>query len=149
MKYFKDMLREHEYDRSKFRVNGATWVLLSVIFCIMVFPKNIAVFGLLMLSFADSTSALAGRMWGKKQFAPNRSYVGTIVFFIVGLLIMMLAPKYFYAGKEYLIAFIAVIVTTIADAMSLPVDDNFTIPVTACTVMFVLYLLLYPGIALL
>src|SRR4030095_2264074 len=95
MKYFKDMLREHEYDRSRFRVNGATWVLLSAIFCIIVFPKLIAVFGLLMLSFADSTSALAGRMWGKKQFAPNRSYVGTITFFIVGIIVMLLAPKYF------------------------------------------------------
>lgn len=148
MKHFKDMLREHEYDRSRFRVNGATWVLLSAIFCIIVFPKLIAVFGLLMLSFADSTSALAGRMWGKKQFAPNRSYVGTIVFFIIGLIIMALAPKYLGEGKEYLIAFIAVIVTTVADSLILPVDDNFTIPVTACTVMFILYLLLYPGMLL-
>lgn len=148
MKHFKHMLRAHEYDRTKFRINGASWVLFSCIFCIMIFPKLIAVFGLLMLSFADSTSALAGRMWGKKQFAPNRSYVGTGVFFLVGIVIMLVSPKYFGAGTEYLIAFIAVILTTIADASTLPVDDNFTIPVTACVVMYVLYLLLYPGVTL-
>lgn len=146
MKHFKDMLREHEYDRSKFRINGASWVLFSCILCILIFPKLIAVFGLLMLSFADSTSALAGRMWGKKQFAPNRSYVGTGVFFLVGIIIMLVSPKFSGSGLEYLIAFITVIVTTIADASTLPVDDNFTIPVTACTVMYVLYLLLMPGV---
>lgn len=145
MKYFKHMLREHEYDRSRFRINGASWVLLSAIFCIIIFPKYIAIFGLLMLSFADSSSALAGRLWGKKQFAPNRSYVGTAVFFIVGLFIVFLSPKYFPGYKEYIIAFIAMAVTTAADAANIPVDDNFTIPVTACVTMYILYLLLYPG----
>jgi dolichol kinase len=146
LKYFKQMLREHEYDRGKYRINGATWVLLSAIFCIIVFPKLIAVFGLLMLSFADSTSALTGRMWGKKLFAPNRSYVGTAVFFIIGLIIAAAAPKYFGSGKEFIIAGTAVIATTIIDALSLPVDDNFTIPVTACVVMYILYILIFPGI---
>jgi dolichol kinase len=148
VKYFKHMLREHEYNRGAYRINGASWVLLSAIFCILVFPKLIAVFGLLMLAFADSTSALAGRMWGKNQFAPNRSYVGTIVFFIVGIVIMFLTPKYFGDSLEYVILFIAVIITTIADASTLPVDDNFTIPVTACIVSYVLYLLLFPGMTL-
>lgn len=146
MRYFKVMLREHEYDRSKFRINGASWVLFSAIFCIILFPKFIAIFGLLMLSFADSTSALAGRLWGKKQYAPNRSYVGTAVFFIVGIVVLIFSPKYFGGMTEYLIAFLTVIATTAADAMNLPVDDNFTIPVTACVVMFLLYLLFYPGI---
>jgi dolichol kinase len=146
LKYFKDMLREHEYDKHRFRVNGASWVILSAIFCILVFPKLIAVTGLLMLSFADSTSALLGRLFGKKQYAPNRSYVGTAVFFAVGLLVAFLAPKYFYTVKEFSISLIMVAATTIADGLSLPVDDNFTIPVVSCFVLYLLYMLLYPGI---
>lgn len=146
VKYFKRMLREHEYDRSKFRISGATWVILASIFCIIFFPKLIAITGLLMLSFADSTSALLGRLYGKKQYAPNRSYVGTAVFFVVGIIIVFLAPKYFGGVKEYVIAFIAVVVTTFADALNLPVDDNFTIPVVCCGVMYLLYILFYPGI---
>lgn len=148
VKFFKHMLREHEYNRGAVRINGATWVLLSSIFCILLFPKLIAVFGLLMLAFADSTSALAGRIWGKKQYAPNRSYVGTAVFFIVGMIIMMLAPKYFGSGKEYFVLSIAVIATTVADSLILPVDDNFTIPITACIVSYILFLLLFPGMTL-
>ncbi|KXK56415.1 MAG: dolichol kinase [Chlorobi bacterium OLB5] len=143
---FRHMLREHEYDRTRFRINGASWVIFAAILCILIFPKLIAVTGLLMLAFADSTSALLGRLFGKKQYAPNRSYVGTVTFFAVGIIIMFLTPKYFYTAKEYIITLIAVIATTAADASSLPVDDNFTIPVVCCTVMYVLYLLLYPGI---
>lgn len=146
LKNFKHMLREHEYDRNRFRINGASWVIFAAIFCIILFPKLIAVTGLLMLSFADSTSALAGRMFGKKQYAPNRSYVGTITFFVVGIIIMFLAPKYFGTIKEYIIVLIAVIVTTVADGLSLPIDDNFTIPVVCCSVLYLLYVLLYPGI---
>ncbi len=146
LKYFRVMLREHEYDKQRFRINGASWVILSAIFCILVYPKLIAVTGLLMLSFADSTSALLGRLFGKKLYAPNRSYVGTGVFFVVGLLVALLTPKYFYSAGEYVLGIIMVIVTTVADGLSLPVDDNFTIPVVSCTVLYVLYLLNYPGI---
>jgi dolichol kinase len=146
MRYFRHMLREHEYDRSKFRINGASWVIFASIFCIILFPKLVAVTGLLMLSFADSTSAILGRLYGKKQYAPNRSYVGTAVFFVIGIIIMFVSPKYFATPKEYILVFIAVIFTTVADALTIPVDDNFTIPVTCCTTMYLLYLLLYPGI---
>jgi dolichol kinase len=148
MKYFKDLLREHEYDRTKFRVNGASWVIFSAIFCIILFPKLIAVTGLLMLSFADSTSALAGRLWGKKQFAPNRSYIGTIVFFVVGIFVMAFAPKYFGTAREYALCFAALVVTTGADAMSLPIDDNFTIPAVCCGTMYLLYIILFPNVIL-
>jgi dolichol kinase len=148
LKYFKDLLREHEYDRNKFRVNGASWVIFSGIFCIILFPKLIAVTGLLMLSFADSTSALAGRLWGKKQFAPNRSYVGTIFFFAVGILVILFAPKYFGTMKEYAIGLAALIITTIADASTLPFDDNFTIPVVCCGALYILYIIFFPGVIL-
>lgn len=147
LKNFKHLLREHEYDRTRFRINGASWVIFAAILCILIFPKLIAITGLLMLTFADSTSALLGRMFGKKQYAPNRSYVGTAVFFIVGLIIIALVPKYFGTVKEYIILLIAVIATTVADSLKLPVDDNFTIPVTCCTVLYALYAVLYPGFA--
>src|SRR4030095_2458656 len=148
LKYFKDMLREHEYDRSRLRINGASWVIFSAIFCIILFPKLIAVTGLLMLSFADSTSALTGRLFGKKQFAPNRSYTGTLTFFIVGVIIVLAAPKYTGSLKEYIIGFIMVVVTTAADALTLPIDDNFTIPAVSCSVLYLFYIILFPNIIL-
>ncbi len=145
-KFFSYMLREHEYDTKKIRINGACWVIIADIICIIAFPKLIAVTGMLLLSLADSTSAIAGRLYGKKQYTANRSYAGSITFFAVGMLIIFLSPKYFYESKEYIIGIIAVLGTTIADALNLPSDDNLTIPIVASVLLYVLYILFYPGI---
>jgi len=139
MKYFKHMLREHEYDKRSFRINGASWVILSCIICIFLFPKLIAIMGMLMLSLADSTAGILGRLYGKKQYAPNRSYVGTASFFVVGLFIIAVTPKYTYSLNEYLIGFIAVFITTFAEAFNLHIDDNFTIPFVGSLSLYVLY----------
>ena len=139
MKYFKHMLREHEYDRKKFTINGATWVLLSCILCILVFPKMIAIMGMLMLSFADSTAGIMGRLFGKKQYAPNRSYIGTGSFFIAGILVMFFTPMYNGSPAEYAVRGAALFITTFAEAFNLHIDDNFTIPVVGSLSLYVLY----------
>lgn len=146
LKYFKSMLRNHEIDRSKMRINGASWVLAADILCILIFPKYIAITGMLLLSFSDSLSGLFGRLFGKKQFAPNRSYVGTITFFLVGVLIVFFTPKYLYVPVEYYMALFAVLVTTVADSVNLPVDDNFAIPIVYSGFLYVLYLIFLPSV---
>jgi len=146
MKFFKEMLREHEYDTRKLRMNGATWVLIADVICILLFPKLIAITGMLMLSLADSTSGLIGRVFGRKHFVPNRSIPGTAAFFIVGVLIIIFAPKYHYSSTEYVIGFFAVLGTTIVDVLTPPVDDNLSIPIAASALLYVLYLIFLPGI---
>jgi dolichol kinase len=141
MKYFKHMLREHEYEKGRFRINGATWVILSCIICILLFPKLIAIMGMLMLSLADSTAGILGRLFGKKQYAPNRSYLGTAVFFIMGLIVIAVTPKYTYSLNEYLIGFAAVVITTFAEAFNLHIDDNFTIPFAGSLSLYMLYMI--------
>lgn len=140
MKYFKHMLREHEYDRRKFNINGASWVLLSCIICILLFPKLIAMMGMLLLSFADSTAGIIGRLFGKKLYAPNRSYAGTIAFFIAGIAVVIFAPMYNGSAAEYGIRIAAVVITTFAEAVNLHIDDNFTIPFVGSVSLYVLYM---------
>jgi len=148
MKIFGVMLREHEYDISRFRVTGATWVLLSCIFCIILFPKIIAISGMLMLSFADSSSALAGRIFGKKKITDNRTFIGTLVFILAGFTVIIFSPKYLWSFKEYMFYFVAVITTAIIDILKIPIDDNFTIPVSFCLIIYIFYKLFFPGLAL-
>jgi dolichol kinase len=140
------MLREHEYDTRRIRINGASWVFIADIICIAAFPKLIAITGMLLLSLADSTSAIVGRVYGKKHYMPNRSLPGSLAFFIVGLLIVFVSPKYFYVPKEYFIGSLAVIFTTIIDALNLPADDNLVIPVASSVLLYVLYIIFFPGI---
>jgi dolichol kinase len=89
---------------------------------------------------------LLGRLYGKKKYAPNRSFVGTVVFFIVGLIVIAVTPKYTYSVKEYVIGFGAVVFTTFAEAINLYVDDNFTVPFIASLSLYVFYLIFMNGI---
>ncbi|RPI15842.1 MAG: hypothetical protein EHM58_13145 [Ignavibacteriae bacterium] len=146
LRFFKHMLRNHEIDRNKFRVNGATWLLIGDVIAIIFFPKLIAVTGMLLLSLADSFSGIVGRLYGKKEYAPNRTYIGSLTFLAVGLIIAFAAPKYNYSWIEYLIAAITVIITTIVDGMNLPTDDNFAIPIVSSALLYVLYMIFFPGI---
>lgn len=145
VRYFAAMLRSHEYNKDSFRLNGASWVIISFLVCIIIFPKLIAITAMFILSLADSTSGLVGKLFGKRKYAPNRTYLGTIVFFLAGALVVIFTPKYYYSFNEYLIAFISLTFTTIADSLNLPLDDNFTIPVTFSVVLYLLYLQFYPG----
>jgi len=45
LRYFKSMLRDHEADRRKIRINGASWLLAADVLCIIIFPKYIAITG--------------------------------------------------------------------------------------------------------
>ncbi len=146
LKYFKTLLREHETDRKKIRINGATWLLLADVLCIILFPKYIAIAGMLLLSLSDSLSAIFGRLYGKRHFAPNRSVVGTVTFFVVGAVIVMLTPKYNNTPVEYYLSFSALLLTTIADSVNLPADDNFVIPLLYSGFLYVLYLIFLPSI---
>lgn len=67
------------------------------------------------------------------------------LFFIVGVLIIALTPKYSGVPLEYIIGFVAVLATTITDAFNLPADDNLTIPLTASIFLYVLYIIFFPG----
>ena len=146
IKLFKDMLREHEYDKQIFRVNGASWVLIGDILCILIFPKLIAIGGMLLLSLADSISAIAGQLFAKKYYTKNRSYLGTTVFLVIGIIIVTLTPKYFSNSLEYFIGYAAIVITAVSDSISLPVDDNLIIPIVFCGALYVLYLLFFPFI---
>jgi dolichol kinase len=97
--------------------------------------------GMLMLSLADSTAGIVGRLYGRKQYAPNRSYLGTAVFFVCGLVVIAITPKYTYSLNEYFICIAAVFITTIAEAFYLHIDDNFTIPVAPVAGSLSLYVL--------
>jgi dolichol kinase len=146
IKYFKFLLREHETDRVKFRINGASWLLIADVLVIIFIPKYIAISGMLLLSLADSLSAIFGRLFGKKQFAPNRTYTGSVTFFVVGVIIVFSTPKYFNIPEEYYLSLIALVFTTISDSIKLPVDDNFAIPVVYSGMLYILYLIFLPAI---
>lgn len=141
------LLRRHEQDVNKKRLNGATNVLISATLCVLLFPKIITVNAFAVLIISDSTSALVGRRFGKHRLF-RKSAEGTAAFFVSAVLVILAAPKVHYVPLEYVIGAVAAAVGAVVEAASVWIDDNLSIPISIGLVMWGLYATMLPAVDL-
>lgn len=147
-KFFGFLMRKHEWDHKKKNLNGATYVIMSAVFVILIFPKIFVITAFAVLIIGDVAAALIGRRFGKTKFL-FKSLQGTLAFFFFSCIVVIAAPKVKGILAEYLIGFVAVAIGAIAENISGTwADDNFTIPVTVCITMWILYIIFLPNIPL-
>jgi dolichol kinase len=141
---FGRMLRTHEQLEHKRTFNGATWVLISALFCVLVFPKLIAITAFTILIISDTTAALVGRRFGTRKYR-GKTLEGSTAFVASAAIVLLFTPKVAYLPAEFLIGVIAAIFGAIAEIFSFNViDDNFAIPVTIGFTLWGMYLLFLP-----
>ncbi|MCS6809437.1 MAG: SEC59/DGK1/VTE5 family protein [Bacteroidota bacterium] len=143
-KLFGSMMRPHELDKQRLLLNGATYVLMSAIMCIMLFPKIIAITAFAVLIVSDIASALIGRKFGKTQFF-DKSLEGTSAFWISSWLVVIVVWLLTQAPWQYaVLAACATFIGGIVEAASirLRMDDNFSIPLSIGCVLWMLIALL-------
>jgi len=143
--YFGWLLRAHERDEERRRLNGATYVLLSATLCVVIFPKLIVITAFSILIISDTLAALVGRKFGRHQFL-KKSLEGTAAFFLSALVVVLITPKVEYLSIEYLIGAFGALSGAVVEAISIAVDDNLSIPLTIGAVMWFFYVFLAPGI---
>jgi dolichol kinase len=145
---FGFLLRDHERDHKKRNLNGATYVLISAVVCVLIFPKVFFITAFAVLIISDSSAALIGRKWGKHKFI-FKSLEGTIAFFISACIVVLLSPKINGTVTEYFIGIFAVAIGAIAENISYGwADDNLSIPLSVGFVMWGMYCLFLPGLSL-
>jgi len=115
---FGSALREHEQSK----LTGATYVFTGAVLSIFLFPKEIAVPALLVLSISDTLAALVGIPFGKHRFL-KKSVEGSFAFLASTLTILI----YFSPLPLGILVLIAVLVT-LSEAYPMGLDDNFLIP---------------------
>lgn len=147
-RFLGSIFREHELDSSKKQLSGATWLLAAAIFCIIIFPKGIAMISLFFLIIGDTVAALIGRKWGKTPFL-KKSLEGTGAFFISTIIIALFTPKFtdnfLEIGLIVFAGFVAAIAENYASGW---LDDNIAIPLSSGTVLWLLYLWFFPNLDL-
>lgn len=146
-RYFGAMMREHELKAGK--LTGATFVIISALLCVLIFPKNVMIPAFAVLIISDTCAALIGRRYGRHKLF-NKSFEGSGAFAVSAWLVTALfgyvlnAPQaFYYAGC------IASVVAAFAEAISwgVNIDDNFTIPISYGSVIWgILSLLNLPEI---
>jgi dolichol kinase len=147
-KIFGFLLRQHELDHQKKNLNGATYVLISALISVLIFPKVIFISAFSILIIGDSLAALIGRKFGKRKFL-FKSFEGTLTFFISACIVILFTPKVGGFFEEYVIGFIGAFVGAIIENISFRlIDDNLSIPLSVGFAMWGLYLLLLPNLEL-
>ncbi|AFN73678.1 phosphatidate cytidylyltransferase [Melioribacter roseus P3M-2] len=147
-KIFGFLLRNHEKDHTTKRLNGATYVLISAVIVVSVFPKVIAVTAFAVLIIGDIAAALVGRKFGHTPLL-KKSLEGTFAFFFFSGLVVLFTPKVTGGVAEYFIGFAAVAVGAVVENLSAGfLDDNLTIPISVGVVMWILYAVLFPDMSL-
>lgn len=113
------MMRKREYHD----FTSATYMLISVVICIVVFSADIAFVAIAFLAIGDTLAALVGIQFGKRKlFLTDKSLEGSIACF-VGSFIFGL----FFLNP--LIAFSGALAASLAEAAPIWVDDNIKVPV--------------------
>lgn len=145
---FGFLLRKHELDHSKRNLNGATYVLISALLCVLIFPKVFFITAFSVLIISDSIAALIGRKFGKNKFL-FKSLEGTFAFFVSASIVVLFTPKIEANLTEYLIGIFAVAVGAIIENVSFGLaDDNLSIPLSIGFTMWLGYYLFLPELNL-
>ncbi len=143
-KFFGFLLRRHEIDSRKKNLNGATYVLISALICVILFPKVLFITAFTILIISDTMAALIGRKFGKHKFL-SKSFEGTLAFFVSASIVVFFTPKMQDLPAEYLIGFIAAAVGAIVENISFGfADDNLAIPISIGFTMWLLYMAILP-----
>jgi dolichol kinase len=145
-KIFGFLLRKHEVDHKKKNLNGATYVFMSALICVIILPKIIFITAFTILIISDSLAALIGRRFGKRKFL-SKSFEGTLAFFISASIVVFLTPKVDDGLMiQYAIGIFAAFVGAIIENISFGfADDNLSIPISIGLTMWFLYIILLPN----
>jgi len=147
-KIFGFLLRKHEVNEKQKNLNGATYVLISALVGVIIFPKIIFITAFSILIISDSMAALIGRKFGRHTFL-LKSLEGTLAFFVSACIVVLFTPKIGNFPEEYIIGFAAAFVGTIIENISSRlIDDNLSIPLSIGFTMWILYLAILPKLEL-
>ncbi len=106
------------------KISSATFFLIGVLFCIILYPKKIAICSIAYLTFGDSVSSLISMCIGKIKIN-HKNISGLITTLIVNFLITLL---FFSFAIAVLISILTVLIDLFSDKQK-HLDDNLTIPI--------------------
>ncbi len=124
-KYLGIMIRPCE----KRDLVGATYILTGSILAIQLFDKPIAIAAISFIVVGDTAGAIIGRLWGRVRFRA-KSLEGSVSFFLASVLVAIIVP-----GIPFWVMIIGAITATIVEAITLHIDDNLIVPISAGAIM--------------
>ncbi|NND71741.1 MAG: phosphatidate cytidylyltransferase [Rhodothermales bacterium] len=127
-RFFGFMMRKSEQTEPGGRVviNGATWILVSLLILVSIFPFKLALVSFSIFVVADAAAAAIGMTIGKRTWPNSDStYAGSAAFFIVGVSILI--PVFNY---DPVVATLGAAAGTVVEAVFPWPNDNVSAPLS-------------------
>lgn len=111
-------------------LSGVPFFAFGTSMTLFFFSQDVAILSVLFLIFADPIASVAGILYGKDNFLPNKSIQGSVAAFLVCFFIAVSYGVYYHGfGVEVVLFSIAAgMIGSISEMASVIVDDNLTIP---------------------
>jgi dolichol kinase len=102
---------------------SSTWYTAGVMLALAVLPREAASSGILLLAVADPVASIVGRLWGRRRFLGG-SMEGSAAFAVAALAVLWLR-------HPPIVAVTGALLSTLAERLAWPWDDNLVLPVAA------------------
>lgn len=133
---------EREKEMREFPGRGIIFAVAGSLLALRLFPENIALASIAILTFADPLSYVVGKTLGKTRsfFDKRKNIEGHIAGALVSSLFAMFFVPFYLAFSGAVIAML--FESIIIEIQKVEIDDNLIIPLVAGTTMLLLQLLL-------
>lgn len=131
--FHQKIYRSHELQEKSF--SGAFYFLISSLFCIVVFPKDVSILAIFVLIFSDTFASFTGRFLPIYKFTSLKKTLGGMIGFCAsGILIIAFVDHVMHLQFHVYSAVVAIFVSAIFEmfAKKIRIDDNFLIPISFC-----------------
>lgn len=106
--------------REAVRPASSSWYIVGCFLAVAIFPREVAVAGILVLALADPMASYIGRRWGRRQFGAG-TVEGSAVFTMAAFLVLLLFAGWGVAG-------VTALLVAWVERLRWPLDDNLTVP---------------------
>ena len=121
--------REKNYKRPGIQ---ALWANVGICLSFLFFGKYPAMVSVVVLAVGDALASIVGIKYGRRKiWGTNRSLEGTTAFFLFSFLVLL---PFLGFVKALIVSFSSALV----EALPLKLDDNFTVPVVAGLVYYLM-----------
>ncbi len=131
--FFGSFLRRHEFTR----LSGATYLLLGCLITSLLYSKIIVVASCAFIIVGDTFAALFGQNIKGPRLFKKKTLIGSLGFFLSTLCVILVMYK-FTRPFHFNQLLIGAIAATIFEALPLPWNDNFAVPIMTGAVMSLL-----------
>ena len=109
-------------------IASSTWFLMGAFTTLLIAPAHLFAPAVLVLSLADPSASVVGRLWGRHSLGKG-SREGTTTFFLVACVVMV--PFVGLPG-----ALVAAGAVAIFEVLPTGIDDNLTVPVVTALALW-------------